>query len=157
VTDLLQAPSLGRRLLCALYDGLLLIAVVMVAAFPFVGLTRALDPGLARRLLQIYVFVVVGLYFTLFWRKGQTLAMKTWKIRMVDAGGTPLGWGRLWLRYILAWANLALFGVGWWAALFRQDAQFLQDHLAGTRLISTLMPPSDAPATTRQHKRRSRS
>jgi len=132
-----QVPSLVRRLMCALYDGLLLIAVVMVAAFPFVGLTRALDPDLARRLLQAYVFIVIGLYFTLFWRRGQTLAMKTWKIRMVGPTGEPLSWSRLWLRYFLAWANLAVFGLGWWATFFRQDSQFLQDHLAGTRLVSS--------------------
>lgn len=118
-----------------LYDGLLLAAVLLVATFPFVALTRNLDPSLARHLLQAYVFLVAGIYFTVFWRKGQTLAMKTWKLRLDgEAGGRP-GWGRLWLRYGLAWANLALLGLGWWAALFRADRQFLQDRLAGTRLV----------------------
>jgi uncharacterized RDD family membrane protein YckC len=119
-----------------LYEGLLLGAVLLVATFPFVSLTQKLDPALARHLLQAYLVLMAGIYFTIFWRKGQTLAMKTWKVRLETNAGGPLSWGRAWLRYLLAWANLALLGVGWWAALFRPDRQFLQDYLAGTRLVS---------------------
>lgn len=129
-------PSLGRRLLCVLYDGLLLAAVLLVATFPFVALTQALDPAVARHLLQSYLFLVAGFYFTVFWRKGQTLAMKTWKMRLETDAGAPPGWSRAWIRYILAWVNLILLGMGWWAALFRADRQFLQDRLAGTRLLT---------------------
>lgn len=128
-------PSLGRRLSCVLYDGLLLGAVLLVATFPFVGLTQGLDPAVARRLLQAYLFLVAGLYFTVFWRKGQTLAMKTWKLRLETDQGERPGWGRVWVRYLLAWANLMLLGLGWWMAFFREDRQFLQDRLAGTRLV----------------------
>ena len=136
VTVEVAVPSVGKRLLCALYDGLLLAAVLLVASFPFVALIRHLDPGLARHLMQGYLFLVMGGYFTLFWRKGQTLAMKTWRLRLENADGSQPGWGRLWLRYLLAWANLASLGLGWWVAWFRNDRQFLQDNLAGTRLVT---------------------
>lgn len=127
-------PGLGRRLACAFYDGLLVAALILVAAFPFVPLTQALDPAIAKALLQVYLILVAGGYFTLFWRKGQTLAMKTWKIRIESArGGTP-SIRQAWLRYLLSCINLALLGVGWWSALFTPDRQFLQDRLAGTRL-----------------------
>lgn len=129
-------PSLGRRLLCVLYDGLLLGAVLLVATFPFVALTRGLEPETARHGLQVYLVMVAGLYFTVFWRKGQTLAMKTWRCRLETPAGAPLSWRRAWLRYALAWANLFLLGLGWWAALFRADGQLLQDCLAGTRLVN---------------------
>ena len=130
------SPSLGKRLLCVLYDGLLLGAVLLVATFPFVALTQGLEPVVARHLLQAYLFLVAGFYFTVFWHKGQTLAMKTWKLRMETDFGEPPGWGRAWLRYVLAWANLLLLGVGWWAALFSTDRQFLQDRMSGTRLVT---------------------
>lgn len=129
-------PSLGKRLLCVLYDGLLLGAVLLVATFPFVAVTQTVAPTMARHLLQAYLFLVTGIYFTVFWRKGQTLAMKTWKLRMEADLGSPPSWGRAWLRYVLAWANLLLLGGGWWAALFTADRQFLQDRLAGTRLVN---------------------
>jgi len=86
-------------------------------------------------LLRAYLFIVAGFYFTLFWRKGQTLAMKTWGIRLVAENGEPPNHKQVWLRYLLACLNLALLGIGWWAALFRKDHQFLQDRFAGTRLI----------------------
>ena len=35
------------------------------------------------------MFVVLGIYFVWFWSRGQTLAMKTWHIRLVDAQGRP--------------------------------------------------------------------
>jgi uncharacterized RDD family membrane protein YckC len=78
------------------------------------------------------LFGIAGIYFTLFWRKGQTLAMKTWGIKLVSANGKPPSNRQLWLRYLLACLNLLI--LGWWAALLRQDRQFLQDHFAGTRL-----------------------
>lgn len=129
------APGLGRRLACAFYDGLLLAALILVAAFPFVPMTRALDPAIAKALLQFYLILVAGAYFILFWRKGQTLAMKTWGIRIESARGGALGLGQAWLRYLLSCLNLVLLGVGWWSALFSRDRQFLQDRLAGTRLL----------------------
>lgn len=132
-----DTPSLGRRLMCVLYDALLLGAVLLVATFPFVAVTRGLGPETARHGLQAYLILVAGLYFTVFWRKGQTLAMKTWRVRLETDSGAPLSWRRAWLRYALAWANLLLLGLGWWAALFRTDGQFLQDYLAGTRLVDS--------------------
>ncbi len=130
-----KPPGLGRRLACVLYETFLLAAVLLVAAFPFVPLVQALAPAYARGVLQAYLLLVAGGYFTLFWRKGQTLAMKTWGLRMEAADGGPPGRARAWLRYLLACLNLALLGAGWWAAPFRTDGQFLQDRLAGTRLV----------------------
>ena len=146
------APSLGRRLACVLYEAFLIGAVLLVAAFPFVPLVQAIAPAIAREILQIYLLVVAGGYFTLFWHKGQTLAMKTWGIRIESVAGGAPGWGQAWLRYLLACLNLLLFGTGWWAALFTGDRQFLQDRLAGTRLTRStgaIPPLSAGPPTTR--------
>lgn len=128
------APSLRRRLACNLYEVLLLLAVLFVAAFPIAALTGKLPPEVGIAVLRLYLFLVAGLYFALFWRKGQTLAMKTWRIRLVAATGSVPSRTQVWLRYGLACLNLALLGIGWWAALWRQDRQFLQDGIAGTRL-----------------------
>lgn len=132
----MSAPSLSRRLACNLYESLLLFAVLFIAALPFVALTLSLpdSTGLLLRkvFLWVYLFFIAGFYFTLFWRKGQTLAMKTWGIRLVATDGKPATTAQVWLRYLLACVNLAL--LGWWVALLRQDRQFLQDHFAGTRL-----------------------
>ena len=110
-----------------------------------------------RPLLQAFLFVVFGVYFAWFWAKGQTLAMKTWNIRVVDRQGRPLTQGRALLRYVCSWLwflpPLALIApfklggaqdlvlvLGWvavWAVLsrFHPQRQFWHDALAGTRLI----------------------
>lgn len=130
-----MAPTLARRLACVAYDALLLAAVLLIAAFPFVPMAGILAPSIAREALQIYLLLIAGGYFTVFWRKGQTLAMKTWGIRIESTRSGPPDRKQAWLRYLLACLNLALLGFGWWSAWFLSDRQFLQDRLAGTRLI----------------------
>jgi len=160
--DPLMAPGLPRRMACWLYEGMLLFAVVFVAGWLFSTLGQVRDAMDARRpLLQAFLFVVFGIYFTWFWAKGQTLAMKTWNIRLVDRAGNPVTQGRALLRYLCSWlwflpplavlAPLKLSGgeitvlmLGWvgiWAVLsrFHPQRQFWHDALAGTRLVPS--PP----------------
>ncbi|HEX8979380.1 MAG TPA: RDD family protein [Parasulfuritortus sp.] len=125
--------SLRRRLVCLIYEAFLLGAVLFMAGFLVVGLHPGERGGIARLLFQIYLFAVMGGYFVWFWRHGgQTLAMKTWRIRLVDAGGGPVGLRQAWLRYSVA---VFTFGFCFVWALFDRDRQFLHDRLAGTRLV----------------------
>jgi len=156
--DSLVAPPLARRMACWIYEGVLLFAVVFIAGWLFSALGQVRDAMDARRpLFQAFLFIVFGIYFAWFWAKGQTLAMKTWKIRVVDAAGRPLSQGRALLRYLCSWAwflpPLALLALtrvtaphaalaigGWvvlWALLSRlhPQRQFWHDALAGTRLV----------------------
>jgi uncharacterized RDD family membrane protein YckC len=160
--DPLMAPSLRRRMACWVYEGMLLFAVAFVATWLFstLGQMRSgIDP---RRLLLIgFLFVIFGIYFGWFWAKGQTLAMKTWNIRVVDRAGRPLSQGRALLRYLCSWlwflpplavlapfkptgGETAVLVLGWvtvWALLsrFHPQRQFWHDALAGTRLVPS--PP----------------
>ena len=155
----LQAPGLWRRMACWLYEGMLLFAVVFVAGYLFSALTQTRHALDNRHVQQAFLFVVLGIYFTWFWAKGQTLAMKTWHIRVVDTQGRPVTQARALLRYVLSWlwflpalAAIAPFGLsgaesavivlGWvavWALLsrFHPQQQFWHDALAGTRLITS--------------------
>lgn len=155
----LLAPSLPRRMACWLYEGILLFAVVFVAGWLFSTLGQMRDPMDARRpLLQAFLLVVFGIYFAWFWAKGQTLAMKTWHIRIVDRAGRPVSQARALLRYACSWlwflpsvllaaalnarpGEAAVVMLGWvlaWALLSRlhPQRQFWHDALAGTRLVS---------------------
>ncbi len=147
---------------CWLYEGMLVFAVVFVAGWLFSTLGQMRDAMDSRRhLLQAFLFVVFGIYFVWFWTRGQTLAMKTWGIRVVDRAGRPLTQGRALLRYLLCWiwflpplVVMAPFAVsggeavvlcgGWvavWALLsrFHPQRQFWHDAWAGTRLVAS--PP----------------
>jgi len=158
VAQSLTAPGLPRRMACWVYEGMLLFAIVFVAGWLFSTLGQVRDGMDARRpLLQAFLFVIFGIYFTWFWAKGQTLAMKTWRIRVVDRAGQPLSQRRAMLRYACSWlwflpplaalAPLKLRGTAdvlvvfaWvvvWALLSRlhPQRQFWHDALAGTRLV----------------------
>lgn len=155
----LPAPGLWRRMACWLYEGLLLFGVVFLAGYLFSALTQTRHALDNRHLQQAFLFVVLGIYFTWFWAKGQTLAMKTWHIRLVDRHGQPVTQARALLRYVLSWlwflpalaaiapfqltgAESAIILAGWvavWALLSRlhPQQQFWHDALAGTRLVTS--------------------
>jgi uncharacterized RDD family membrane protein YckC len=132
----LSTPGLLRRFASALYDLLLLTALVLVATFPFIALVGDSSHGWRRHLLQAYVLIVAGGYFVGFWtRGGQTLAMKTWRIRLVRADGGGLTRARALHRYVLSLLSFFALGLGFAWALFDRDRQFLHDRLAGTAIV----------------------
>jgi uncharacterized RDD family membrane protein YckC len=131
-----RAPSIARRLASALYDLLLLVALVFIATWPFIAFFGDSTHGWRRHVLQAWILVVVGVYFVWFWtHNGQTLPMKTWNIRVVAADGGPLGVARAIHRYLVALLGLAALGLGFAWALFDRDRQFLHDRLARTALV----------------------
>lgn len=120
-----------------LYESLLLLGVLSVAfVLPFLLIGMIWKAAVPGPLLWLHVFIVLLAYFGWLWkRSGQTLAMQTWKIRLVSADGRPLTTRQVFLRYSLAWPSLLAGGVGILWALADPDRQFLHDRLAGTRLI----------------------
>lgn len=152
-------PGLWRRMACWLYEGMLLFAVSFLAGYLFSTLSQSRHALDNRHALQAFVFVIFGIYFVWFWAKGQTLAMKTWNIRVVDRNGQAITQMRALARYALSWlwflpplvavapfhlsgGETAVIVIGWvvvWALLsrFHPQGQFWHDSLAGTRLVSS--------------------
>ncbi len=130
------SASLGRRLGSLCYDLLLLTAIVFVAGWIFLVFQFLLPAALARPVFQLYLLVVTSAYFVYCWTHGgQTLPMKTWRIRVVTRDGGPLHIKRAARRFLCALISTALGGIGFIWALVDRDRQFLHDRLAGTRLI----------------------
>ena len=130
-------PGILHRLAAMGYEILLLsgvVAVLMIAPHVLIG-------AFAHRLatptvLWAHLFIILLLYFIWFWSNGgQTLAMKTWRIRLVTAEGLPVRPAQALLRFLLCWPSLVLGGVGIVWALIDRDGQFLHDRIAGTRLV----------------------
>mgnify|MGYP002400721028 FL=1 len=120
-----------------LYESLLLLGVLaltFMVPLLILGIGTDYTPGGGA--LWIYIFVVLGMYFLWYWRRGgQTLAMQTWKLRIVNSDGKPVSLRQGWIRYALAWPSVLLFGAGLIWALIDKDRQFLHDRLAGTRIV----------------------
>jgi uncharacterized RDD family membrane protein YckC len=148
---------------CWLYEGMLIFGVMFIADYLFSTLTQTRHAMDNRHAQQFFLFVVFGIYFVWFWSRGQTLAMKTWHIRVTDLKGGALSQQRALWRYTLSWLwflpplaaswifnievrNSLFLAAGWilfWALLSRLHPrrQFLHDALAGTRLVSFHQTP----------------
>jgi uncharacterized RDD family membrane protein YckC len=134
-------PGIVRRLASGLYELLLLVALVFLATFPFLALFSDATHGWRRHLLQLWVVLVCGAYFAWFWtRGGQTLPMKTWNLRLVQADGSAVTLPRAVARYVLAVAGFFALGLGFLWALLDRDRQFLHDRLSGTAIVEGPRP-----------------
>jgi uncharacterized RDD family membrane protein YckC len=147
------APFLVR-IAAMIYESLLVTAVVFVASFIIIPVVGEMHAPWQRHLFQVYILGILFTYFSAFWlRSGQTLAMKTWRIRLLDQTGGTLSLKQAVLRFVLAgffpalaltgywWTHTSIFfwiffaGLSFLWALVDRDRQFLHDRIAGTRLV----------------------
>jgi uncharacterized RDD family membrane protein YckC len=167
-TSPVATPTLKRRLICLVYEAFLVTAVVMLGMFVFLFIAQLIDPDMNRPFVYygrtIVLFGVAGAYFLTCWMgSGHTLAMKTWRIKLVKVGYAQVPLKAAFWRYVFAWGwvlpallvcficgfhgkaqiagALALGIIAWGLTAFLdKDRQFLHDKLAGTRLISLPKP-----------------
>ncbi len=132
--DAALAPaSLWLRLFALVYEGILLFAVVFVASWLFIALARDAQQGALHLVFQAYLLSVCGAYFMYCWvRSGQTLPMKTWRLKVVMASGEPITMHAAFLRYVVA-VPAMLLGAGVVWALFDRVRQSVRDRDAGPR------------------------
>lgn len=156
----MQMASLASRFGAWIYEGIILFGLIWFCDYAFDALTQSKHALMLRHARMVFLFLVLGLYFVYFWHKGQTLPMKTWKIRLRNRAGQAASWGQCALRYVLSWlwflppllalyfvprpsstfAVLALLLPLAWVLLYLlltrllPQGQYLHDVLAGTRL-----------------------
>lgn len=162
--DALPAPQFWRRVSCCLYEQLVLLGVIAFTfLLPNLGLGVLFGIALPSWLTFLYLYAVLGFYFVWYWTKsGQTLAMQTWRVRIIGKNGNNLTKQQAFWRYVfgslwfipcvlLQWAfHLEkwqiiemLFAVSlfiWPLSIYFDRQHFLQrqsipDRLAKTRLV----------------------
>lgn len=130
-------PSIARRLTAMLYEGLVVFSILLIGFLLPQIVLFGFDITASGRQLWGHVFLLLMVYFVWCWLNGgQTLPMKTWKLRIVGEQTHHLRPAQALLRYFAAWPSILLFGVGIIWALFDRDQQFLHDRIAGTRIVS---------------------
>jgi len=159
--------GLVRRLLCIVYDLLLIAALVFIALIPPVVMltppvtgTEELRPAfyegnlLLRLGFYAYLATVVFGFYGWFWTHGgQSLGMKTWGVRVERADGGALSWSDALRRYLWAMVSWVLLGGGFLLSLVRADGLALHDLYSRTRLVRTRGPrPASPPETGEETK-----
>ncbi len=140
------------------YESLLVFGVIFFVSAVHDIATQSKQASMHQWSRELLVFLTCGLYFTYFWRKkGQTLAMQTWRIKLVNGDGGPIPLPKAMVRYCLAWMwflpgfvlasklgyhdsrilipIFACFLIWASLSLFTPDRQFPHDFFAKTRLI----------------------
>lgn len=135
-----QRPVIRRLLASLFYEALVVFSLLMVGFWipqtVLAPILLSLDKTNYQRLLMLHIFVLLLVYFVWFWLNGgQTLSMKTWRLRLISSDGYRLRPAQALLRYLAAWPSvLLLVGILW--AFFDRDRRFLHDRIAGTRIIA---------------------
>lgn len=130
------APSFFKLGACLLYEALVVIALSLAVTAIFVLLLGEATTGIKRYLLQLFLWLAAGVYFVWCWRrKGQTLAMQTWQLKLLNQDAQRLPLKAAIARYVLASLSLILFGLGFLWIIIDCDRLFLHDRLLKNRII----------------------
>lgn len=158
-TSFPPTPPLRRRLASFLYEGMLVFGIAFGTAFVYGIGTGQQHAMQGREGLIAALVLVIGVYFLWCWtRTGQTLAMQTWRLRVVGPDGRPPSLPRALARYLLSWlwflpGLLTIHFMGWehdrgrvgltlgvgallyaCLSLLLPHRRFLHDLLSGTRV-----------------------
>jgi uncharacterized RDD family membrane protein YckC len=94
--------GLFKRLLINFYDVILLFAVLYFFTIPIILLTQG-NAVLNSYLYQLYLILIVFLYYAWFWKKyNQTLGMKIWKVKIYSRCSLEISYLQSFIRIIIA-------------------------------------------------------
>jgi uncharacterized RDD family membrane protein YckC len=128
-----KIAGLGRRIGAMAYDALIVIAIWITTLFVVVTFVNHAVIGAP---VQSLAFVETFVFFAYFWtRRGQTVGMLAWGLRVETADGSPFRLGHALLRFIGAMLSFATLGAGYLWMLIDPDRRTWPDMLSGTQVI----------------------
>ncbi|MFZ1890998.1 MAG: RDD family protein [Formosimonas sp.] len=100
----MHSPTIARRFVASIYEFVLLFGLYFVTGLLVQSVGTMTGHTTPNWLTQILLYLIFGLYFKYCWtRSGQTLAQKTWHIRILNHNNSTLPSARQsWLRYTFA-------------------------------------------------------
>lgn len=133
-----QTPAgFARRLAAITYDSLILVSLWFVATIPVVLLGGGNAVPAHHPLFQGYLVALAAVYFTWPWTHGgQTLGMRSWRVRVCTKAGGPVSAAAALSRFFLAAVSWLVLGLGFLAALVDQERRTWHDCWTQTCLIT---------------------
>ncbi|MEH6798101.1 MAG: RDD family protein [Halopseudomonas sabulinigri] len=142
------ACGLVRRLAATGYDLLLLLAVLMVTTFAYLGVYiwlygeaqthQQADAGgfVGDHLLSLIVLLVTTVFYLTFWTlKGQTLGMQAWRIRLQQTNGLSITRQQALIRLLVCQASWLCAGLGFFWQLWDKQSRSWHDIASSTELV----------------------
>ncbi|OUD13354.1 hypothetical protein TPSD3_10885 [Thioflexithrix psekupsensis] len=118
-----------------LYDSILVFAVLYFAGLVAYPITQG---DSSSSFYSLYLGVVIYVYFAWQWQYGgQTLGMKTWRIRLRATNDKPLTWWRMLVRFMVAVFSFFVLGLGFLHSLWDDNRHTWHDKASETELIMT--------------------
>ena len=132
----MKLASLRIRLLAMVYETVLMAALLLAATAIFLAVAGDSSRPPLRTALQVYLLTVAGIYFIWSWTGGRrTLAMRAWRIHLVDRDGGQVGLRTALVRYVCALLGIGACALGLIWPIFDSERRFLHDRIAGTRIV----------------------
>lgn len=117
-----------------MYDAILLFGILFIALLPLVVINGNPDEWKIGR--QIYLLAVAFIYFGWFWTHGgQTLGLRTWKLKVESVRGNKVTWRQAGIRFLVAILSWSGLGLGFLWVMFDKEARSWHDIAAGTRTV----------------------
>lgn len=133
--------GLPRRLVIAIYDGIVVVALLLLATVPpTIAMVMLSDTAQEQSMLfrlgmGVYLLLVAFAFYGGFWTHGgQTLGMRAWRVRVVREDGSRLTWRDAAIRYTAAILSWLVIGAGFWWSLLDRDGRTWHDRLSRTEL-----------------------
>lgn len=132
----MQSPGFFRHLAIIVYDAVLLLALLFLATAIVLPFNSGEAYASTQYFFPLYLLAVCFLFYGWFWTHGgQTLGMKTWKIKALTFDGKPLTWWHALKRFLTAIISWLLLGGGFFWKLLDRKNYTLHDRLSKTALF----------------------
>ena len=131
--------GLFRRLFAISYDCFLLIALLFIttAIFNSINHGKAIESdNIIYIPLVLTLSVITFFFFSWFWMHGgQTLGLKTWRLRVMNINFERISWQQATIRFIAALLSIAFFGLGFIWSLFHKERKTWHDIISKTVVV----------------------
>lgn len=132
----MQSPGFFRHLAIIVYDSLLLLALLFLATAIVLPFNSGEAFSSSQYFFPLYLLSVCFLFYGWFWTHGgQTLGMKTWKIKVLTFDYQPMTWWQALKRFITAIISWLLLGMGFLWKLIDKKHYTWHDRLSKTALF----------------------
>ena len=127
--------GLLRRFGAIIYDLILLSAVLFFASLVVVIPLGITTDHVLYPFFIAYIYLVSFIFFGWFWTHGgQTLGLKTWRIKLISENGAAVGWKHALARYIASLVCCLSLGIGFLWCYTNQERLAWNDIFSKTRL-----------------------